>query len=71
MRRPTIIEVRPNRADDGEFFNTRGTLWIATNSLGYRFGGDTELGARELAEQYHNPTHAKRERGRVSHPEKE
>lgn len=67
MKRAQVIEVRPTRPDDGEFFAP--CTWIATCSRGYRFGGTSEVEARELAEQYHNPTHARSERGRVSHPE--
>jgi hypothetical protein len=55
MKRPHITEVRPTRPEDGEFFTQHGRTWLAINSLGYRFGSDSEAGARELADEYHNP----------------
>jgi hypothetical protein len=68
-RHATVVEVRTTRAEDGEFLAP--CAWLATDSTGRRFGGDSEVEARELAAQYNNPTHTKRERGRVSHPHKE
>lgn len=68
MKRAHVTEVRPTRPEEGEFFAS--CTWLAIDSRGYRFGGTSEVEARELLEQYHNPTHARRERGRVSHPER-
>jgi hypothetical protein len=40
------------RADDGPFFI--GCRWVAVDSAGRRFGGDTEQEAREMAERYNH-----------------
>jgi hypothetical protein len=68
MKRTTITEVRPTRESDGEFFAS--CTWIATDSTGRRFGSDSEVAARELADEYNAPRHTSRERGRVSHPDR-
>jgi hypothetical protein len=52
-RRPKpahIVEVRPTKPEDGEFFAS--TTWIATDSTGKRFGAESEAAARALAEKY-------------------
>ena len=66
MKRAHITEVRPTRPEDGVFLAS--CAWVAADSTGRRFGGDGEVEARELAEQYNHPTHTRHERGRVSHP---
>jgi hypothetical protein len=67
MRRAHVIEVRPAKPEDGAFLADH-CAWVATDSAGRRFGADTEIEARQWAEDYNNPSHTSRERGRVSHP---
>lgn len=57
-RQATVVEVRPVRADDGSFFLTH-CAWIAKDSAGRSFGGDTEAEARTMAEQYNAPHRAR------------
>jgi hypothetical protein len=49
-----LVEVRPTRADDGEFFTSSNTLWVATDSTGRRFGSSSEGEARQMLEQYNS-----------------
>lgn len=57
MKRATVIEVRPTRPEDGEFFAP--STWIATDSAGRRFGSDSEGAARKMAEDYNAPQRRK------------
>lgn len=52
-----IVEVRPTKPDDGEFFAP--STWIATDSEGRRYGSDSEEAARKLAEDYLKRSHTK------------
>jgi len=53
MKRATVIEVRPVRPEDGPFLAS--CAWVAIDSTGRKFGGDTETDARARAEQYNQP----------------
>lgn len=64
MKWATLIEVRPVKRTDGVFLSR--CKWVAIDSTGRRYGGDTELEARTLCEKYNSPTHASKEKGRVS-----
>ncbi len=57
MKPARIVEVRPKRPQDGEFFAT--CAWIAIDSYGRRFGHHSEAEARKLAEDYNRLRPAK------------
>jgi hypothetical protein len=53
-RKPAhVVEVRPTRPDDGEFFAP--CTWVATDSTGKRFGAGSEAASRQLCETYNAP----------------
>jgi hypothetical protein len=55
MKRATIVSLRPVEQFDGDFL-IGFAKWVATDSQGRRFGGDTPEEAQALAEQYSQPT---------------
>lgn len=54
MKPATIAEVRPVRADDGHLL-LASCAWVAIDTKGRRFGGDTADHARRLATSYNHP----------------
>lgn len=51
MKRAHITEVRQTKPEDGPFL-ADNCAWVAIDSAGRKFGGDTEADARHMAESY-------------------